>query len=135
MAVDATVVDVGAGGAVELAFAAPEGCSGCAGSCTWRRVQAGGRARFRSDLPVAPGEKVRVSLPAGQLLSGVLLLHGVPLLSLLSGGALGAALTQTDAGCLAGAAAGLAAALAATAPLRRRAERLTIERARLERVP
>lgn len=87
---------------------------------------------MRSSVPVTPGTAVRVTLPADQVVSSALLLHGLPLAALLVGGAGGAALTGSDSWTFAGALAGLAAAVVATRGLRRRAEESTLARAVLE---
>ena len=134
LAADAIVRSVDADGYVELEFDPLSRCAGCAGMCTWTRrdAAAGCRIRLPSSVPVEPGTRVRVSLPADRVLSGALLLHGLPLAALLGGGAGGAALTGSDAGTLAGALIGLAAAALATRGLRQRAERATLARATLE---
>src|SRR5690606_29856239 len=90
------------------------------------------RIRLRSSVALEAGTPVRVTLPADRVMSGALLLHGLPLAALLAGGAGGAALTGSDAGTLLGALSGLAAAVLATGELRRRAEDSTLARALVE---
>lgn len=132
LAVDARVCSVSPDGFIELELDDGGACAACAGTCTWRRAGAPRRVRFRSTVELGAGDAVRVSLPAGHIVSSALLLHGVPLGALLGGGWLGWALAHSDAGTAAGALIGLAGALLATRGLLRRAERLTVERARLE---
>src|SRR5690606_9704298 len=100
----------------------------------WTRADVSRAARLECRLSVQPGDAVRVHLPAHHLLRGTLLLHGLPLAALLTGGALGAFVGQSDFGCLAGAVAGIASMLAFTPSLRQRIERLTVERVRVEPV-
>ncbi|HEX7081900.1 MAG TPA: SoxR reducing system RseC family protein [Gammaproteobacteria bacterium] len=133
LAVDGKVRAVGADGTVELELEEPARCAGCAGMCTWRRPVGPRRVRLASPLPLRPGDAVRVSLPAGHVLSTALLLHGLPLAALLGGALIGAAAFHTDAGTLAGAVAGVAAACWGTRSIRRRAEARTAARAELER--
>lgn len=133
LAADAIVRSVDADGYVELEFDPASRCAGCAGLCAWMRSDAAGkRIRLPAAARVEPGTRVRVSLPADRVLSSALLLFGLPLAALLVGGAAGALLTGSDPGTLAGALVGLAAAAGATRGLRRRAERATLARARLE---
>ncbi len=131
LAVHGKVVAALRDGVFDVELARAEGCEGCEGLCFWRRLPAAGRERFHSTLPLAVGDDVAVTLPVESLLSGTLLLHGLPLAALLSGGAAGAWL-GADPGCLAGAALGLAAALLAAPRLKRRVERATLERVELE---
>jgi len=77
-------------------------------------------------LPV--GAAVTVTLPEGYVLSGALLLYGLPLAALLAGAAAGAAIVGSDLAAAAGAAVALICALLAAAPLRRRLERATLRR-------
>jgi sigma-E factor negative regulatory protein RseC len=135
LSIQATVYAAEAGG-VELEFLGSPACAGCAGMCTWRRLGAAKRQRFPTSVSpmLRAGDTVSVSLPANYLLLSSLLLHGLPLLSLLLGGLLGALLTNTDAGCLAGATGGLLLMLATTPRLRRRIERRLIAQLRLERL-
>jgi len=133
LAADAVVRSVDSDGYVELEFDPASRCAGCAGLCTWTRPDAGGgRIRLPSSVAMAPGTRVRVSLPADRVMSSALLLHGLPLAALLAGGAAGAVLAGSDVGTLAGALIGLGAAALGTRSLRRRAERSTLERAMLE---
>lgn len=75
---------------------------------------------------------VRVSLPANHLLMSAMLLHGLPLVALLAGAAVGAWVAQSDLGSFTGAIAGLVLVLVATPRLRRRMEKLTVEHVRLD---
>ncbi len=131
LAVRGKVVAATRDGTFEIELERATGCEGCAGLCFWRRLPTAGRERFDSNLPLALGDEVAVTLPVESLLSGTLLLHGLPLAALLAGGAAGAWL-GADAGCLAGAALGLAAAVLAAPRLKRRVERATLERVELE---
>jgi positive regulator of sigma E activity len=100
----------------------------------WTRADVSRAARLACRHSVQPGDTVRVHLPANHLLRGTLLLHGLPLASILAGGALGAFVGQSDLGCLAGALTGIASMLAVTPSLRQKIERLTVERVSVEPV-
>jgi positive regulator of sigma E activity len=131
--VEATVRSIAPDGYdVELDRAAA--CAGCAGACMWSAASRARTARVRSSHALRVGDRVRVVLPAEQLLSSTLLLHGAPLAALLAGGALGAILTASDVGCLAGAVLAVGVVVAVAPRLRRRVERLTAERVVLEPV-
>jgi positive regulator of sigma E activity len=133
LTVDATVLAADPSGFVDVEIDSASRCAGCAGTCMWGRGRQTPMARLRSGASLAPGDRVRVSLPAGALLRSSLLLHGLPLAALLTGGALGALVTQSDLGCLAGAIAALGLTLHVAAPrLRQRVERLTVERVVVE---
>jgi positive regulator of sigma E activity len=134
MSVEATVCSRTPDGTVELEFSQSH-CAGCAGSCTWRRALDAHRARFRCGLSLCEGDVVRVSLPANHLLMSAMLLHGLPLVALLAGAAVGAWVGQSDLGSLIGAMAGLVLVLVATPRLRRRMEKLTVEQVRLDPLP
>jgi sigma-E factor negative regulatory protein RseC len=128
LTVDATVLAAD-GGFVDVELDAASRCAGCSGTCMWGRGRQTPVARLRTGAVLAPGDRVRVSLPAGALMRSTLLLHGLPLAALLAGGALGAWVTQSDLGCLAGALASLGLALYVVAPrLRQRVESLTVAR-------
>lgn len=130
--VHAVVRTVGEDGFVDVELGPMSRCSGCAGTCMWTRADVSRAARLACRHSVQPGDSVRVHLPANHLVRGALLLYGLPLASMLAGGALGAFMGQSDLGCLAGALAGVASMLAVTPSLRRRIERLTVDRVRVE---
>jgi len=133
LAAEAIVRSVDADGYVELEFDPAARCAGCSGLCAWMRSDAAGaRIRLPAAVAVEPGTRVRVSLPTDRVLSSALVLFGLPLASLLAGGAGGALVVGTDAATLAGALLGLAVAFCTTRGLRRRAERATLARAMLE---
>jgi len=134
LAAEAVVVAVEPDGTVELELDTASRCAGCAGLCAWGRSAGRLRGSFRASKPLSPGESVRVTLPAEHVLETGLLLHGLPLAALLAGGAVGAAVTQSDLGTLLGALAALAVALPASGGLRKRAEAKTLLRASLEPV-
>lgn len=132
LSAEAVVVAVEPDGTVELELDGASRCANCPGLCTWGRSAGRLRAGFRASMPLRPGDAVRVTLPADHVVATGLLLYGVPLAALLAGGALGAALTQSDLGTLSGALAAVAFALPASRGLRRRAEAMTLRRASLE---
>jgi positive regulator of sigma E activity len=80
----------------------------------------------QSEVPLAPGSVVTVTLPTRYLLLGALLVYGVPLAALLCGGALGALIYGSDLAAALAAALALCAALLAAPLLRRRLERATL---------
>lgn len=133
LTVDATVRAAGPDG-FDVEADTSSRCAGCAGTCLWSWRREAWAARVRSDLPLGVGDRVRVSLPADQLLASTLLLHGLPLAALLAGGTAGAIATQSDVGCLVGAVAAVAAVLCFAPRLRQRVERLTAERVIVEPV-
>ena len=130
MTADAVVRDTHADGSVDLEFAQAKGCAGCAGVCLWRlmqptiirRVSIPSQARA---VP-APGSAVVMSLPDRAVLRGSLLLHGLPLAAILSGGWIGAVLTQSDWGCLAGALIATTIAWRVAPRIRTRIEQVTL---------
>jgi positive regulator of sigma E activity len=75
---------------------------------------------------------VLVTLPERYVLLSALLLHGLPWAALLGGAALGAYAIPGDKGAIAGAVVAAAAAVLLTPALRRRLERATLERLRLQ---
>ena len=133
LTVAATVVRDAGSRHFDVAMDASERCAGCSGFCMWSWGSQERTASVTSDLPLAVGDRVTVSLPADRLLGVTLWLHGLPLAALLAGGAVGAAATQSDLGCLVGAVVGLGGTLGFAPRLRRRAERLTAEQVRVER--
>ena len=106
-------------------------CEGCEGLCVWRRLPRAERLTFASRLPVAVGERVVVALPDRYLLLGSLLVHGLPLASLLGGALAGVATLGSDLGAAVGALAGVAGAILAAPVLRSRLERGTLRRVQL----
>ena len=69
-----------------------------------------------------------VTLPDRYVLFGAALLYGLPVIALLAGGAVAAALFGSDLAAACGAALSLLAVLLLAAPLRRRVERATVRR-------
>jgi positive regulator of sigma E activity len=125
MTADAVVVAARADGRIDLEFQAKP-CSGCAGTCLWRRLQATRIELMRAGKALAPGTEVTVALPESRVLLASLLLHGMPLAAILAGAAAGAALTASDTGTLLGAVTGLAIAFLMFRRLGRRLERATL---------
>jgi positive regulator of sigma E activity len=132
MTADAVVVAARADGSLDLEFQV-RACAACAGTCLWRRLKSTRIEGLRAEQKLAPGAAVTVLLPERRVLLASVLLHGVPLVAILVGAALGAALTASDGGTLLGAAIGLGVAIAAFGRLGRRLERATL--ARLKIVP
>ncbi len=122
------VVTAAAAGFIDVEFEPPPRCSGCGGACFWYRFPDKQHARLgaRGDLPV--GAKVSVAVPDRLLLLASMLVFGLPLLALLGGAAVGAALLDSDLGAALGAVLGLFAAVLAGLSLRRRVERAALER-------
>ena len=125
MTADAVVVAARADRSVDLEFR-PSVCSGCAGSCLWRRIQASRLTGIRVGEPLSRGTEVTVSLSNRRVLLASLLLHGMPLAAILVGAALGAAMIGSDSGTLLGALTMLALAVACSRPLGRKLERMTL---------
>jgi positive regulator of sigma E activity len=119
-------------GSVELEIATPSRCAGCAGMCAWRRLPESVRLRLPAAGGARVGADVLVALPERYVLISALLLHGLPWAALLLGSALGAYAIPGDGGAIAGAVLAAAAALLLTPALRRRVERTTLERLRLQ---
>lgn len=69
-----------------------------------------------------------VTLPERYVLAGAALLYGLPLIALLAGGTMAAAVFGSDLAAACGAVLGLVGALLAASPLRRRLERATLRR-------
>lgn len=126
MTAEAVVRGVEADGTVHVELTHGHACRGCEAVCLWRRLPARATMRAPSGVRLESGTAVGVSLPASRVLSGALLLHGLPLAGLLAGASAGFAATGTDFGCLGGAAIGLLAALGAAGGLRRRVEQATL---------
>lgn len=131
LAAEATVLGIDAEGYVELEFNPGSRCAGCTGLCALGRERQQRRARFKSNVPLAPGTAVRVMLPADHIMKSAVVLHGLPLAALLAGAAMGSGLAGSDIGTLLGAVAGLAAAVPASQGLRRKTEAMTMLRATL----
>jgi positive regulator of sigma E activity len=123
---DAVVISTRPGGFVDLEFSSARQCAACAGTCLWKRLQA---ARLNR-LPVAdglePGTQVSVALPGRRVLFASILLHGLPLLAILAGAAIGAWATGTDTGTLIGALLALGIVIAGFGFWRRRIEQATL---------
>lgn len=126
MTAAAVVVAARPDGRVDLEFAPARSCSGCAGTCLWKRLQ---NARI-DRLPVAavlePGAEVSVAIPARRLLVASMLLYGLPLAAILAGAVAGSAVAGTDAGTLIGALCGIAVVIAGFGLVRGRLERATL---------
>jgi positive regulator of sigma E activity len=113
-------------GVVEIELGAPVGCPGCNGACSWRALRESQRVALATARHFTAGEAVVVALPERLLMAGVLLLHGLPLSSLLLGAAAGFAVGGSDLATAAGAIAGVALAWPTAAGLRRRLERQVV---------
>ena len=119
---DAVVLAARPDGCVDLEFAPSAACSGCAGTCLWKRLQAARLENLRAPFALAPGTAVTVELPAERLLAASMLVHGVPLLAILVGAAAGSLIGGSDLGALGGALLALVVAIAGTKRLRNRFE-------------
>jgi positive regulator of sigma E activity len=128
MTADAVVVAARTEGCVDLEFAPTAPCASCAGTCLWKRAQASRLERLANVDGLAPGTEVTVALHERWVLLASLLLHGIPLLAILLGSALGSLLVGGDAGTFAGAAVAVLVVIAAFGRLRRRLERATLAR-------
>lgn len=126
MTADAVVVASRPDGLLDLEFAPIAGCSGCAGTCLWKRLQAARLDRLPAASRLEPGTKVTVALSARRLLLASTLLYGAPLAAILAGAAAGSLLTGSDLGTLTGAAAALALTITGLGALRRRLEQSTL---------
>jgi positive regulator of sigma E activity len=132
MTARAVVTAFHADGSVDLEIATPSRCAGCAGMCTWRRLPTSVRLRLPAAAGARVGADVLVTLPERYVLLGALLLHGLPWGALLLGCALGAYTIPGDVGAIAGAIVAAVASVLLTPALRRRVERTTLERLRLQ---
>jgi positive regulator of sigma E activity len=124
---DAIVIAARADGTVDLEFAAFKGCSGCAGTCLWKRLTATRLRALAVDRSLAPGTAVSVALPELAVLRGALVSYGLPLASILIGAAAGAAVAGSDFGTLLGALVALALVIAGFGPIRLRLERFMLK--------
>jgi positive regulator of sigma E activity len=97
------VVSTCGDGFVDLEFSSARQCAACAGTCLWKRLQAARLNRLPVSGALEPGTSVTVALPGGRVLLASILLHGLPLLAILAGAAIGAWSTGTDTGTLLGA--------------------------------
>jgi len=125
---DAVVIAARADGRVDLEFQPAIGCSACAGTCLWKRLQSTRIECLQSRGEFAPGTPVSVSLPERRVLAASVLVYGLPLAAIVVGAATGAAAVGGDIATLVGAAAGLGVAALAFRPLGRRLERATLTR-------
>lgn len=123
---DAVVLATRPDGSIDLEFAPSPACSGCAGTCLWKRLQAARLERLRAPSPLAPGTAVTVELPPERLLTASMLVHGLPLAAILTGAAAGSLIAGSDLGTLAGALLALAVAILATGRLKGRLEEATV---------
>jgi positive regulator of sigma E activity len=92
------------------------------------------RLTLTASDPIPVGATVAVTLPDRWLLLGAALVYGVPLVALLTGAAVAAALFESDWAAAAGAAFAMLAALPAMASLRRPLERATLRHLDVRRV-
>ncbi len=114
------------GDCIAVEVEAPPRCKGCDGACFWYRLPRAQRLLLSGDHAV--GTRVAVTLPPKYLLLGAAVLYGVPLGGLLAGGAIGAAVFESDWAAAAGAAVALITALALVSSWRRRLEEATLRR-------
>jgi positive regulator of sigma E activity len=128
MTAEAVVRGVDADGTVHVELTQSQACRGCEAVCLWRRLPADAAIRQPVGSGLGPGMQVTISLPAGQILSSALLLHGLPLAGLLGGAVAGFASTGSDLGCLLGGVVGTLLALVAGAGPKRRVEQAALER-------
>jgi positive regulator of sigma E activity len=135
MTARAVVTAFHADGFVDLEIATPARCAGCAGMCTWRRLPERVRLRLPATGSARVGTDVLVALPERYVLLSALLLHGLPWGALLAGAALGAYAVPGDVGAIAGAVLAALASVLLTPALRRRVEKTTLERLRLQSLP
>jgi positive regulator of sigma E activity len=122
------VVTAARDGFVDLEIPAASRCAGCAGMCTWRRLPEKTLVRLPSHGAWKVGTPVEVALPERYVLLSALLLHGLPWGALLAGAAVGAYLVRNDLGAVLGALLAVAFSIIMTPRLRRRVERVTLER-------
>ena len=115
-------------GFVDVDLEPPPRCEGCNGACLWYRVPRSERLTLAADVAFPVGAAVTVTLPDRYLLLGASLVYGVPLVALLVGGALGAAVLGSDLGAAGGAIAALALAVLVAPVLRRRLEQNTVRK-------
>lgn len=99
----------------------PGGCGN--GALVRRAREKAGHVRALTDQQLAVGDEVLVGVPEQAMLRGTLLIYVLPVLSLVSGAVLGAALVPGDAGTALGLLAGLVAGFAAVRMLSSRAAR------------
>lgn len=89
-----------------------DACPGCrCGRLALGPTQRRAELVLEGDVPVRIGEEILVTMPASAVLRAALCVHGLPLLGLLGGAALAAAVGCGDLGCLAGASIGFISAL------------------------
>jgi positive regulator of sigma E activity len=129
---DAVVVAARPDGTVDLEFAPHKGCEGCRGTCLWKRLAAMRLDRLVVGGELAPGSQVSVAIPAETLLYGALATYGIPLVAILAGAAVGAALSGNDLGTLAGALLVLALVIAGFRLFRPRLERALLTNLRVQ---
>jgi positive regulator of sigma E activity len=126
MTAEAVVVAARANGRIDLEFTPARQCPGCAGTCLWKRLQSTRLEQLAAGPELKPGTEVTVALPERRVLMTSMLLHGIPLVSILFGAAAGAAVAGSDAGTLIGALLALAVTLPGVKPLGRRLEQTTL---------
>ena len=116
------------GDRVAVEVEAPPRCKGCDGACLWYRLPLEQRLTVAAVAEFPVGTRVAVTLPQRYLLLGAAVVYGVPLVALLAGGAVAAAVFESDWAAAAGAAGALVCAFAAVSSLRRRLEQATVRR-------
>jgi positive regulator of sigma E activity len=122
---DAVVVSTRPDGFVDLEFSSARQCAACAGTCLWKRLQAARLNRLPVLHEFEPGTPVTVALSGRRVLFASILLHGLPLLAILAGAAIGAWSTGTDTGTLIGALLALGVVITGFGFWRRRIEQAT----------
>ena len=115
-------------------FAALPRCKGCGGACLWYRVPPTEQLALAARTSIPVGATVAVTLPDRYLLLGAVLVYGVPLVALLAGAAVTAAVFESDLAAAAGAVLTLFAGLLVASSLRRRVERATLQHLDVTRV-
>jgi positive regulator of sigma E activity len=116
------------GDRVAVDVEAPPRCKGCDGACLWYRLPLEQRLTVAAVAEFPVGTKVAVTLPQRYLLLGAGVVYGVPLVALLAGGAIAAALFESDWAAAAGSAVALAGAFLAVSSFKRRLEKATLRR-------
>lgn len=119
------VISTRSDGFVDLEFSSARQCAACAGTCLWKRLQAARLNRLPVSRGMEPGTRVSVALPGSRVLLASILLHGLPLLAILVGAAIGAWSTGSDIGTLIGALLVLAVVITGFGFWRRRIELAT----------
>ena len=120
---EATVISVSHGQAL-VALTRSDACSGCAASNVCHPSSGDSMQMQVADpVGVAPGQRVVVALPAGELLRAGATAYLLPATAIVCGAAVGWSRSGTDMGAMIGAALGLALATVAMAVVSRRRSR------------